>query len=154
MITGNMARDNWYQPGALLTDSSYQADIEGADDFTTGFTAGTLITKNAKNLQISYTPPVDAIALVSMAVMWKVSADGLNPAFYILQNATQVAYWADAPGVKATWYSATLTAASLAMAANTAYTFYGYCINPTANILTIANDLPYTKLYLMVWRHP
>ena len=156
-MSGNLANDNYYQPGALLTDDSYCADVllggNPASAWTPGFVE--LFDSGVNyTFHITYTPPVDAVADLFMRVMWQHSVASASVAFGLFEGANQKAQWGISGNLANNWYSAYLFDLNIALTCGTAYTFYGKYWNGTVGNLTWLEGLIYTRLFLRVTVHP
>lgn len=155
--TGNHARVAWYQPGQLLTDDSYVADVLLGGNPVSAWTGAfaELYDSGANStFHIHYTPPVDAIANIYMRVLWKHSVANAGVAFGVFSGLTQLANWQNADSIADTWYSAYLFHANMQLTRGTAYTFYGEYSNNTVGNLTWAEAIINTYLMLQAWAHP
>jgi len=155
MITGNMARDNYYQPGAMIPvfTSFY---LPGADiqlDITGAWT--TIVDSLAADFCIpTYTPPVDANAEVILSTLAAHSAANSAFIFGIFEGATLLLQtYTHAPINNG--YVSNTTIWNGPLTAGTAYNFIAkyYNIAGGTHIHVMAGEYC-TRLSLKVWRRP
>ena len=151
----NHSTDDYYQPGALIHFE--ESDIkESGDKTTTTYQTWTTIGSNPSNnlLSLSYTPPVDAIALLYGQTIYYFSATYLSAYFGLYNGGDCIALnyqLIDTITTRRTF----ICAHYLELTADTAYTFYGkYYLDETSGTMTILEENYETFLHLLVWRKP
>jgi len=154
-MSGNHARDNYYQPGALIHIA--EADIkDGGRETSTYYDSWRQIESYPNNnpLSITYTPPVDAIAFIYGQAWYRYSEAGANLYFAIWRGDTCLASchkYVDTANAAETF----ATMHYMELDADTQYTFAAkYYIAETSGTLTIYEEKYETFLHLLVWRKP
>lgn len=151
-MSGNHARENYYQPGALIYVE--HANISGADNFTTSTTgAWQTITKNAKTLQVVYIPPADC--RIEVVLMGLVNHSNTAAGVYlgIDINGSNVKHaLSHNPGVSI-FHSRTVLH-EFAATAGVTYTITGKTLTSTAGTVMVNQDATATELYIKVFKKP
>ena len=148
-------KHDYYQPGALIYRD--EVDIkDGGDETSTTRSSWEIIDSNPNNnqLSLSYTPPVDAIALIYGQATYVYSEANASLYFGIFHGATALAQ--NYQFIDTITTGRTFTSMHyMELTAGTAYTFTGkYYINEASGTLTIAEENYETFLHLLVWRKP
>lgn len=152
MRTGNHARKDYYQPGAVLyrdTDTVYT----GAGDFTEATTGA--YTALSRRLHIAYTtPPVDCIAEIFAQVSCSHSTDSADVRFSVrngVGGAIAVTGYAEmgTKTVERTWNGV----AYVELTKSTAYDWEVFFYQSAAQ-LTVVETAPFTFLQMVFIRIP
>lgn len=148
----NHARGNWYQPGSLILLTS--ADITGANDWTTAsVSAWVELTANAKNLRVTYTPPINCIIEVWVQEIVKHTVDDTVISVGIDVNGNVLSAFRIPTGPKDIWKSGCCMY-SFSGTALTVYTIKGVARHETAGTLTAYQGSDLTRLDVKAWAHP
>lgn len=150
----NHARDNFYQPGALIYADSKDIDAGTTNPTYTTTGTWTAITHEGITLEISYTPPVDCMALVFLKITTQHTNADENYIFRVNETTGPVvlfAFYVD--GMPAYNYSSWYGQKYRTLIADTAYKFQAqfYISNATLKIL---RESEHTFLQLLVFRKP
>ena len=151
----NHSTDDYYQPGALIHID--EVDIkDGGDETVNTYNTWTIIDSNPNNnqLSVSYTPTVDAIALLYGQAFFSFSVAGLAAHFGLFHGANALAtnfQFIDTISTGRTF----VCVHYMELTAKTAYTFTGkYYLNETSGTMTISEENYHTFLHLLAWRKP
>jgi hypothetical protein len=139
-----------YLPGQLL---AYAQDTLSGAWTTATEDAWVVVGSAGDNLELAYTPPVDALAWVYALCLVKTTAvnAALNAAVY--SNAVVKSWAGIDPETASTWYSF-FTGNYIELTKDTAYTFDLRVQQDEAGTITVYNEPRMTYLGYMAWAKP
>ena len=152
MITGNMARDNFYQPGSLIFMDDADCDGTADPQFAIGGYA-IIINPTGNTMQVSYTPPCNCIPLVMLHANYYHSANNAAVGLRAYCNGIIDKRASGVTGTAGWSYDFMVVGYGSIMTKGTAYSFEGHYYTGSNNIFVTRSPI-YTYLQVMFFRAP